>query len=124
MVRVMLAVKHKEVLEGLYTVLRLANNIEVSGAASGLSSAIRQAGAECPDVVLVDLEMPDGEGYEIIRQVSRLNPCTKVVALTAHEYTAAQKSALQAGASAVIVKGLDLMEMVAAIQAVTCAKKA
>ncbi len=116
MIRVMIVATHTEVREGLCTVLHLAGSLEVSGAAAGLSSAIRQAGAACPDVALVDLEMPGGEGYETIRQLARRFPGTTLIALTAHDDAATRESAARAGAVAVLVKGMELPELVNAIQ--------
>lgn len=120
MVRVMIVATHIEVREGLYTVLRLAGDIELTGSAASIDSAICQARAARPDVVLIDLEMPDGEGYETIRQLKRLCPGVKTIALTAHDYPAARSSAIQAGANTVLVKGLDVAEMVTAILGAAC----
>jgi len=122
MVHIMIVAKHAEVREGLCTVLRLAGDIEVIGAAASLTDAVNQALKECPDVALVDLEMPEGEGYETIRQFKNLCMCTKVIALTAHEYPAARERALYAGASMVMVKGLDLLAMAAGIR-ITASEK-
>ncbi len=116
MIRVMIIATRTEVREGLCTVLRLADDIELTDAAASLSSAIQLAAITCPNVVLVDLEMPDGEGWAVIRQIKRLYPHIKSIALTAHDYQAARQSAIQAGADQVIVKGLAVAEMVAAIQ--------
>jgi DNA-binding NarL/FixJ family response regulator len=116
MIRVMVVAKHAEVREGLCAVLRLESTLEVTRAAESLDSAVHLAGVEYPDVVLVDLEMPEGEGYETIRQLKRLCPGTKTIALTAHDYPAVQESAIRAGANRMMVKGLDLSDMVAVIQ--------
>ncbi len=118
MIRVMIAATRTEVREGLITVLRLADDIELTDAAASLSSAIQQAATACPDVALIDLEMPEGEGCLLIRQLKRLYPHIKSIALTAHDYPAAWQSAIQAGAYQVIVKGLAVAEMVAAIKQV------
>jgi DNA-binding NarL/FixJ family response regulator len=116
MIRIMIVTKHAQVRDGLCTILRLADSIEVTGAVSSLSSAIRQACTERPDVALVDLEMPEDEGYETIRQLQHLCAGTKAIALTAHDYPAARDRAMRAGASRVIVKGMELPEMVAALR--------
>lgn len=117
MIRVLVVTKHAQVREGLCMVLRLARGIEVTGAVAGQSAAVEQARADQPHAALVDLEMPGGEGYETIRQLRRLCPTTRVIALTAHDYPAARAGALQAGARQVILKGMELEELVAAIQA-------
>jgi DNA-binding NarL/FixJ family response regulator len=120
MIRVMIVANHADVREGLRTVLRLVSGLAVTGA-DGLESAARLAGLECPQVALVDLEMPEGEGLEVIRRLRGLCPCTQSIALTAHDIPSARESALQAGASLVMLKGLDVLEMVAGIQALSSA---
>jgi DNA-binding NarL/FixJ family response regulator len=119
MVRVMIVSSYTEVREGLCKVLQLAGGIEITDAVANLEAFIQKAGRECPDVALVDLEMADVEGYETIRQLKRLCPCTHTIALTAHDYPAAKGRALEAGAFSVMVKGLDVSAMVGAIQAAT-----
>ncbi len=116
MIRVIIIAKYSEIREGLSTVLGLAGDIEVIASAASLGDAIRQAGAPGPDVFLIDMEMPGGEGYETIRQAAREYPAAKAIALTSHDYPAARESAIQAGADGVLVKGLPVQEMVAAIQ--------
>lgn len=116
MIRVMIVATYNEISEGLSTVLRLAGSIEIAAIASSLSNAVYQASLQCPDVVLVDLEMPGCEGYEAIRQLKKQCPRMSVIALTAHDYPAARESAARAGASMVMVKGLDVPEMIAAVQ--------
>ncbi len=117
MIRVMIVAKHAEVREDLIMVLRLAGSIEVCGAVSSISSAIRLACAEHPDVALIDLEMPGGEGYEAIRQLRHACPALRTMALTAHDYPAAREKAIQSGANRVMVKGMDLPDMISAILA-------
>jgi DNA-binding NarL/FixJ family response regulator len=116
MIRVMIVAKHSEVREGLSIVLRLAGEIEVTGTAASVVEATQQAYAAVPDVVLIDLEMPEGEGYEAVRQLARMCRGTKIIALTSHDYPAARNGALEAGANMVMVKGLDVHAMVAGIQ--------
>lgn len=117
MIRVMIVAAYNEISEGLSTVLRLAGSIEVAAIASNLSDAVHQASMQCPDVALVDLEMPGCEGYEAIRQLKKQCPRMSVIALTSHDYPAARDSAARAGASMVMVKGLDVPEMIAGVQA-------
>ncbi len=112
MIRVVIVATHIEVREGLNSLLRLEGKLDVVGIAANLDSALCLACVERPDVALVDLEIPEGGGYEILRQLQRLCPSTKTIALTAHDYPAARQSAIEAGASKVIVKGLRVSEMV------------
>lgn len=115
--RVLIVTGHPQVGQGLCTVLRLADpttRVEVVGS---LRDAVEQARQESPDVALVDLEMPQGEGYDTIRQIKNLFPTIPSIALTAHDYPSARARAMEAGASQVIVKGLGYQEFIAVIQA-------
>lgn len=116
MIRGMVVTKRAEVGEGLRNVLRLAGGIEVTGITTSLDSAVEGAGCACPDFVMVDLDMPDGEGYETIRTLKRLHPQLKLVALTAHDYPAARESALRVGADIVMVKGVTVTEMISVLR--------
>ena len=115
----MIVSSHKEVREGLGKVLGLAGGIEVAGAIAIPATAIENISLASPDVALVDLDMPDFDGYEMIRQLRRRCPATRPIALTAHDYPAARERALEAGACSVMVKGMDVPAMVSAIQSAT-----
>lgn len=116
MMRVMIVATYDAVRDGLCTVLRLAGSIEIKAIASSAGSAIRQAALVCLDAALVDLEMPEDEGYETIQQLHRLYPGVTIIALTAHDYPTARAGAIQAGADEVMVKGLGVREMVEVLQ--------
>ncbi len=115
----MIVSSHKEVREGLGKVLGLAGGIEVAGAIASPAPALEKISLAGPDVALVDLDMPDFDGCELIRQLRSWCPGTKSIALTAHDYPAARERAMEAGACSVMVKGLDVPAMVSAIQSAT-----
>jgi DNA-binding NarL/FixJ family response regulator len=119
MVRVMVISSHNEVREGLRKVLELAGGIEVANGVANPKTCIQQTCSWLPDVVLVDLEMLDCDGYDVIRQLKTLCPSAKSIALTAHDYPAAKERALAAGAFSVMVKGMDVPTMIEAIQLAT-----
>jgi DNA-binding NarL/FixJ family response regulator len=110
MIRILIVTEHKEVGEDLCTMLGLDDTIEIVGVAPSTSSAEKQASANRPDIVLVDLEMAGSSGYETVRQMAGAG--MTVIALTAYDYPEARKGALQAGANRVMIKGMDLQEMV------------
>ena len=72
MIRLLIVARHPGVREGLTMVLRLAGGFQILGAAPDPDAAMRVAAEGCPDVLLVDLEMPEGMGYETLRQFARL----------------------------------------------------
>lgn len=118
MIRVMIVAEHAEVRDGLSTILELSECIQVVEVVRGLHDVFRHSSLQSLDVALVDLEMPEDEGFWTIHQIRRQCPPVKVIALTSHDYPAARERAITAGASLVMVKGLGFSEMVAAIQAV------
>lgn len=124
MIRVMIVSAHPEVRKGLRMLLRLASGIEVTGVSGSLESAIQDARADDPDVILVDLEMPEGEGCRTIQQLNPLYPGLKIIAVTAHDYPDARETALLSGADDVILKGMDLQNMLTIIQRAKAHKNA
>ena len=104
-----------QVREDLRTLLTLASDVEIVGMAADGAEAIRQAGANHPEVILMDLEMPTLDGYEATRQIKRHDPACRVIALTIHDYQEAREKAAQAGVDAYIVKGAPVETLVQAI---------
>src|SRR5215472_13395839 len=83
-IRVLVADDQKVVRDGLCALLGLLPGIEVIGAAVDGADAIRQVRRHVPDVVLMDLHMPNCDGVEATRQIVRDQPSVRVVALTAY----------------------------------------
>jgi DNA-binding NarL/FixJ family response regulator len=88
----------------LRTVLE-AEGITVVGEAGGGRSGVELAGQADPDVVLMDLRLPDMSGIEATRQIKGLDPLIQVVILTAYDGPLPERSAEQVGAYAYLVKG-------------------
>jgi DNA-binding NarL/FixJ family response regulator len=113
--RVLLVDDTAPVRESLRTVLGLAGGIEIVGEAANGQAAIDQALRLRPQVVVMDLEMPVLDGYEATRQIKRLCPACRVVALTIHAGEAEQQRALAAGVDVFVAKGAPLVALVEAI---------
>lgn len=107
-IRVMIADDIERVRQDLRTFLTLSGDIEIVGEARDGGEAIRLAEDLCPQVVLMDLEMPVMDGYEATHQVKILQPSCRVIALTIHAGEAEEKRAFQAGVDDFIVKGTPL----------------
>jgi CheY-like chemotaxis protein len=74
-------------------------------AAGSVADAIAAAGEEMPDVALVDLTLPDGDGVEIVRALAAAEPGPRaIVALTGHDDPSVEARCLEAGCRAVLVK--------------------
>src|SRR5438309_7848498 len=81
-IRVLLVDDHAVVRQGLRAFLQLQPDIEVVGEAAGGGAAAEAAAAGLPDVVLMDLLMPSGDGVEAIRRLATAAPRTRVLVLT------------------------------------------
>src|SRR5438093_2738075 len=95
--------------------LALGGAISVVGEAGTGREAIQKVGELLPDVVLMDVRMPDGDGVEAARTIIARNPTTKVVALTWSDDPATVREMLAAGAMGYVVKGGTIDELCAAI---------
>jgi DNA-binding NarL/FixJ family response regulator len=116
-IRVLIVDDVERVRQDLRTFLTLTGNIEIVGEAKNGLDAIRLVEALCPQVVLMDLEMPVMDGYEAARQIKVIQPCCQMIALTIHASEAERQQALQAGMVDVVVKGAPLEVLLRAIGA-------
>ena|SRR5215472_14189710 len=122
-IRVLVADDQKVVRDGLCALLGLLPGIEVIGAAVDGADAIRQVRRHVPDVVLMDLHMPNCDGVEATRQIVRDQPSVRVVALTAYSDDERVFGALGAGARGYLTKNASAGEIFHAVSTV-CAGNA
>jgi DNA-binding NarL/FixJ family response regulator len=122
-IRVLVADDQKVVRDGLCALLGLLPGIEVIGAAVDGTDAIRQVRRHVPDVVLMDLHMPNCDGVEATRQIVRDQPSVRVVALTAYSDDERVFGALRAGARGYLTKNASAGEIFQAVSTV-CAGNA
>ena len=122
-VRVLVADDQKVVRDGLSLLLGLLPGVEVIGTAVDGTDAVRQAAACVPDVVLMDLSMPNCDGVEATRQIAGLQPGVRVVVLTAFADDDSVFGALRAGARGYLTKDAGAGEILQALSAV-CAGEA
>jgi DNA-binding NarL/FixJ family response regulator len=94
------------------------HDLEIVGEAHDVASALEQVRAHAPDVVLMDLNLPDGSGIDATRQVLATSPGTRVLIMTMSEEDDAIVAAMRAGARGYVVKGAGRTELLQAIQAV------
>ncbi|HEX6123593.1 MAG TPA: response regulator transcription factor [Ktedonobacterales bacterium] len=117
-IQVLLADDHTILRAGLKMMLNIQPDIEVVGEASDGKQAIAEAQRLSPDVILMDITMPECNGIEATRQVKRLLPETRVLVLTMHENEEYLFQVLRAGASGYILKEAADTELISAIRAV------
>jgi len=114
-IRVLIVDDVEQVRQDLCTFLTLSGNIEIVGEARNGLEAIRLVEALCPQVVLMDLEMPIMDGYEAARQIKVLRPSCRVIALSIHGGQAERQRAFETRVDDFIVKGAPLETLMEAI---------
>jgi NarL family two-component system response regulator YdfI len=103
-IRVLIADDHMVVREGLRTILEVAGDIELVGEAADGAEAVRLAGQLLPDVVLMDLRMPNVDGIKALRQIRAHYPAVEVVILTTYDDDEHIVEGLRAGARGYLLK--------------------
>src|SRR3989442_4600311 len=103
-IRVLVVDDHAVFCDALATILRTEPSIEVVGRGGTVQEAIDAARGLGPDVVLLDVHMPDGSGIEAAAAIKKGRPQTQVVILTSDEEESVLRSAVQAGVTGYLSK--------------------
>jgi NarL family two-component system response regulator LiaR len=114
-ITVLIVDDHAVVRQGVRASLEARSGFAVVAEAESGAEAVRRAAETVPDVVLMDLLMPDMDGVEATRQIRRLSPRTQVVVLTSHHDDEHLFPALRAGAIAYLLKTVKIDELASAI---------
>lgn len=117
--RIFLADDHMIVREGLKALINAQADMEVVGEAENGREALRGATELSPDVVVMDISMPELNGIEATERLRKECPQIKIVALTIYEDTGYLRQLLKAGASGYVLKRAVVEELVHAVR--TCA---
>ena len=118
-VRVVLADDHKIMREGLCSLLRNDPRVEIVGVAEDGRSAVQLVREQKPDVVVMDVAMPDLNGIDAARRIKAEQPDVRILALSMHSDKRYISSMLQAGASGYLLKDCAFKELVQAIHTVS-----
>ncbi|MEO6456734.1 MAG: response regulator transcription factor [Chloroflexia bacterium] len=117
-ITVVLVDDHAIVRQGLRTYLGLQTDIEVVGEASDGREALAKVRETLPDIVLMDLVMPNVDGVEATRQVTALSPSTRVIVLTSFSEDEKVFASIKAGAQGYLMKDVLPQDLVRAIRTV------
>jgi len=117
-IRVLIADDHAVVRQGLRTFLELQEDIDVVGEAADGAQALQAAAALEPDVVLMDLVMPELDGVAAIERLRERAPATRVLVLTSFLDEDKVLPAIRAGAAGYLLKDVEPAELVRAIRTV------
>jgi two-component system, NarL family, response regulator LiaR len=116
-IRVMIVDDHAVVRSGLAAFLQAFDDLEHVGDATGGADAVGKCISLKPDVVLMDLVMPDVDGAEATRRIKETCPHVQVIALTSYKEDDLVQGALKAGALSYLLKNITADELAGAIRA-------
>jgi len=115
--RVLIVDDHPMIREGLRSMLEPAG-VDVVGEAGTGNEAIRLAASLGPEIVLLDLELPDLDGLAVLSKLTALARPPAVLVITMHDDPALVRRAVEGGASGYVLKGVGRGELLAALEAV------
>ncbi len=118
-IRIVVADDHPIVREGLVAILGTQPDFAVVGEASNGADLVRLAGELRPDVVLLDLEMPELDGVEALRRMRRDDPALRAIVFTVFDTDDRIVAAVRAGAQGYLLKGAPREEVFTAIRTVS-----
>jgi len=116
--RVLIADDHAIVRAGLRALLKGEAGLDLVGEASGGEEALRLVESLHPDILVLDLSMPDLDGIQVTRRIQATSPGVRVLILTVHEDEALLREAIRAGAAGYILKHAAEAELISAIHTV------
>ncbi|MGZ6311911.1 MAG: response regulator [Candidatus Limnocylindrales bacterium] len=116
--RLLVVDDHEVVRQGLVSLLDRRAGLQVVAEASTVAEAIEQAHRQRPDLIVMDVRLPDGSGIEACRDIRAEMPETRVVMLTSYPDEEAVMSAIIAGASGYLLKQIRARDLVNALEAV------
>jgi DNA-binding NarL/FixJ family response regulator len=117
-VKVLLVDDHEIVRRGIRGLLEGHEDLIVVGEAATAAEAVRRTGFDSPDLVIMDVRLPDGSGVEACRDIRSGFPDVKVLMLTSYADEEALMSAILAGASGYLLKRIDSAELIESVRKV------
>jgi two-component system response regulator DevR len=121
-IRIFLVDDHELVRRGIAGLLSAETDMEVVGEAGSAAQARTRIRATDPDIVVLDVRLPDGSGIDVCRDVRSANPSTKCIMLTAYDDDEAIYAAVLAGASGYVLKDIRGSGLVDSIRAVAAGR--
>ncbi|WP_017972759.1 response regulator [Actinopolyspora halophila] len=121
-VRVLLVDDHEVVRRGLRDLLDTEEDVEVVGEAGGVDEALVRTGADRPDVAVVDMRLPDGDGLDLCRRLRASDDPPHCLVLTAFDDEQALVGAINAGASGYLLKQVRGQDLINAVREVAAGR--
>ncbi len=117
-IRLMIVDDHEVVRVGMRALFELETDIHVVGEASNGAEAVAKVGVLDPQVILMDVRMPNMNGVEACRDIKSTHPNVYVLMITSHDDTKAAEDSILAGASGYLIKNASRVELLKAIRLV------
>jgi DNA-binding NarL/FixJ family response regulator len=121
--RILFVDDHPVVRDGLEAIINLQPDMVSAGAAATGAEALEQFLKLQPDVTLVDLQLPDMSGFDLIKRIRDKSPNARIVVLSSHEGDVDIQRALESGAQGYAVKGIVRGELLEIIRSVHAGKR-
>ncbi|MFD9129387.1 response regulator [Kitasatospora sp. NPDC059571] len=121
-IRVFLLDDHEVVRRGVHDLLSTEGDIEVVGEAGTAAEALARIAAVAPDVAVLDVRLPDGNGVEVCREVRSRNPEVRCLMLTSFSDDEALFDSIMAGASGYVLKAIRGTDLISAVRDVAAGK--
>jgi DNA-binding NarL/FixJ family response regulator len=118
MIKILLADDHALVRQGFRMILEAQPDMQIVGQAGNGREAVEQAEKLRPDIVIMDVTMPELNGIEATRRLLELSPRTRVLALSMHKDSVYVREILRAGARGYLLKDAPDADLVAAVRAI------
>jgi DNA-binding NarL/FixJ family response regulator len=118
MIRLMLADDHVMLREGLRSQFSQSPDLRVVGEAGSPAEVIERLPRQKPDVLILDLNFPEGNGIALLTQIRKSHPDCKIIVLTMYNHVRYAMHALEIGANGFVVKGAPFEELIAAVRTV------
>jgi len=122
-IRVLCVDDHPIVRDGIAAIINLQRDMMLAGAAATGGEALEQFFKTRPDVALVDLQLPDMSGFDLIKKIKDKSPHARIIVLSSHEGDVDIQRALEAGAQAFVAKGIVRDELLEIIRSVHAGKR-
>ncbi|MFC8719788.1 response regulator [Kitasatospora sp. NPDC057198] len=121
-IRVFLLDDHEVVRRGVHDLLSMEGDIEVVGEAGTAAEALNRIPAVHPDVAVLDVRLPDGNGVEVCREIRSQDPSVKCLMLTSFSDDEALFDSIMAGASGYVLKAIRGTDLLSAVRDVAAGK--
>ena len=119
MISIIIADDHKMVAQALKQVIEAKDSAEVTGIALTIADAAGQLEEKKPDLLLLDIAMPDGDGIEALPELRKASQDTKIIILTMYSEAEVIQRAIKSGVDGYLMKDSDAEEILAAIEHVS-----